>query len=80
MQNATAKGTSEYAVVIEPIETGYSAYVPDLPGCVSVGETRKEALEMIAEVIEMHIESLRAHGETVPAPNAEIDRVSVHAA
>lgn len=71
---------NEYAVVIEPTATGYSVYVPDLPGCVSVGESRDEAIRMITEAIELHIESLQEHGEAVPAPGTLVDRVSVNAA
>jgi len=55
-----------YAIVIEQAEGNVSAYVPDLPGCVSTGTTR-EALEAnIAEAIHLHVDSLRAHGEAVP--------------
>jgi len=49
---------NKYAVVIEPTNTGYSVFVPDLPGCVTVAESREAALEMIVEAIELHIESL----------------------
>ena len=80
MQNPTERTRSEYAVVIEPTATGYSVYVPDLPGCVSVGESRKEAIEMITEAIGLHIESLREHGEPVPVPSTEVDQVAVDAA
>jgi len=71
---------NEYAVVIEATATGYSVYVPDLPGCVTVGESHEDALEMIAEAIEMHIQSLREHGEAVPPPSTLVGQVSVHAA
>ena len=69
-----------YVVVLEPTDTGYSVYVPDLPGCVSVGDSREEAIEMITEAIELHIESLREHGEEVPAPRTMVDQVAVRAA
>jgi len=72
--------TNEYAVVLEPTATGYSVYVPDLHGCVSVGGNRDEALEMIAEAIEMHVESLREHGGDVPSPATLVDQVAVRAA
>ena len=71
---------TKYAVVIEPTDTGFSVYVPDLPGCVSVGGSREEAIEMITEAIELHIESLREHGEDVPAPSALVEKVAVRAA
>ncbi len=74
------KNPNEYAVVIEPTTTGYSVYVPDLPGCVSVGSNYEEAIEMIKEAIELHIESLREHGEAVPPPGTLVGQVTVRAA
>lgn len=59
-----------YAVVIEGDETGFSAYVPDLPGCVAAGATVDEVEALIRDAIELHIESLRAHGDPVPPPSA----------
>jgi predicted RNase H-like HicB family nuclease len=59
---------SEYVVVIEEGDTSFGAYVPDLPGCVALGESRDEAIELIREAIEMHVESLRENGEIVPPP------------
>ncbi len=57
-----------YAVVIEQAEGNLSAYVPDLPGCVSTGATLDEVHTNITEAIQFHIESLRQHGEPVPPP------------
>ena len=57
----------EYVVIIEQGATSFGAYVPDLPGCVAVGENREEALDLIREAIELHIESLRENGEVVPS-------------
>jgi predicted RNase H-like HicB family nuclease len=66
----------EYAIVIEHAPDGsYSAYVPDLPGCVSCGDTAEEAKQLIAEAVRLHIESLKAHGEPVPIPTTTVDRV-----
>jgi predicted RNase H-like HicB family nuclease len=59
---------TEYEVIIEEGDTSFGAWVPDLPGCVAVGESRDEAMELIREAIEMHIESLRENGEMVPSP------------
>lgn len=67
----------EYLVIVEKGETSYGAYVPDLPGCVAVGETKEEALELIREAIELHIESLRENGEEVPAPHSFVEKVAV---
>jgi predicted RNase H-like HicB family nuclease len=71
----------EYRVVIEPAEdgSGFGAYVPDLPGCVATGRTAEEAKERIAFSIPLHIASLRAHGEPVPPPAAQVERVIVPA-
>jgi len=55
-------------VIIEEGDTSFGAYVPDLPGCVAVGESRDEAMQLIREAIEMHVESLRENGEFVPQP------------
>jgi predicted RNase H-like HicB family nuclease len=59
-----------YAVVIEKGETSYGAYVPDLPGCVAVGETLQEVERLIREAIQFHIEGLREGGEPVPDPTS----------
>jgi predicted RNase H-like HicB family nuclease len=59
---------SEYVFIVEEGDTSFGPYVPDLPGCVAVGESRDEAIDLIREAIEMHIESLRENGEMVPSP------------
>jgi predicted RNase H-like HicB family nuclease len=59
----------EYLVVIEKAEDGtFSAYVPDLPGCVTSGDTIDETKRLIREAIQLHIDSLRSHHEPVPEP------------
>jgi predicted RNase H-like HicB family nuclease len=68
---------SSYAVVIEGTDESYSAYVPDLPGCVATGRSLDEVDMRIREAIRMHIESLDAHGEPVPDPATEVRRVTV---
>jgi len=69
-----------YLVVVEQGPTSFGAYVPDLPGCVAAGETREEALELIREAIEFHIEGLRQEGQPVPAPSSTSAVVDVAAA
>ena len=69
-----------YMVVIEKAESSWGAHVPDLPGCVAVGETREEAVRLIREAIDFHIEGLREEGEPVPHPTSEIEFVEVDAA
>lgn len=66
-----------YAIVIERGDTSYGAYVPDLPGCVAVGETREEAVKLIHEAIEAHLELLREEGEPVPEPRSTADYAEV---
>jgi len=72
--------TPRYPVVLEPSAIGFGVYVPDLHGCVSVGETREEALDMIAEAIAFHLEGMREDGLDVPAPGSVIEWVEPHAA
>jgi predicted RNase H-like HicB family nuclease len=67
----------EYIVILEKGETSVGAYVPDLPGCVAVADTKDQALELIREAIELHIESLRDNGESVPAPHSFVEKVAV---
>ncbi len=61
---------SRHAVVYERAGRGYSAYVPDLPGCVATGRTRAEVERRIREAIEAHVSELRRSKEAVPAPGA----------
>jgi predicted RNase H-like HicB family nuclease len=69
-----------YMVVIERGATSWGAHVPDLPGCIAVGETREEALRLVREAIEFHIDGLRQDGMPVPTPSSEGDFVEVGAA
>ena len=57
-----------YAVIIEKSETGYGAFVPDLPGCVAVGESIGETETLIKEAIEFHLEGMREDGVEIPSP------------
>jgi predicted RNase H-like HicB family nuclease len=70
----------EYLVVIEKGKKSFGAYVPDLPGCAAVGETRREVMKLIREGIALHIESLVEAGETVPEPSSKSEFVKVSAA
>ncbi len=67
----------KYAVVIEKGDNSYGADVPDLPGCVAVGETRDEAMSLIKEAIEFHLEGMREDGEIIPKPHTETEYVEV---
>lgn len=66
-----------YAVVIEKAENNYSAYVPDLPGCVATGSTREETAHNIREAITFHLEGLREDGIPVPEPQTSAEFVEV---
>jgi len=70
----------KYMVVIEKGDASYGAHVPDLPGCIAVGQTREEALNLIREAIELHIEGLKNAGEPVPKPSSASEFVDVDAA
>lgn len=61
-----------YKVVIEKGETSYGAYVPDLPGCVAVGETLEEVETLIGEAIQIHLEGLREDGLPIPEPTTNL--------
>jgi len=64
-----------YAVVIEKADGNYSAYVPDLPGCVATGATIAEVESEIREAIRFHIDGLKADGAAVPEPTSIADYV-----
>ena len=64
-----------YAVVIEKAETNYSAYVPDLPGCVATGATVKDVEIEIRDAIRFHIDGLKQDGLPVPSPTSIADYV-----
>jgi predicted RNase H-like HicB family nuclease len=66
-----------YAVLLEPTKTGFSAHVPDLPGCVAACEAREETLDLIREAIELHLEEMRLHGEPIPDPTSTCEYVEI---
>ena len=68
---------SEYLVVIEKAENNYSAYSPDLPGCVAAGETKEETLRLMREAIARHLEGLREDGLPIPPPSTSADYIAV---
>lgn len=69
-----------YAVIVEKGESSFGAYVPDLPGCVAVAESRDEVLRLIEEAIEFHIEGMRQDNQAIPQPSSSIEYVEVRAA
>ncbi len=64
-----------YAIVIERAAGNFSAYVPDLPGCVAVGDSVEEVEKEIADAIKFHIAGLRADGEAIPEPTTVVEYV-----
>ncbi len=70
----------EFAVVYEHGPGNWSAYVPDLPGCVSLGDTLEETEKNIREAIELHVEVMQEHGDEIPEPTTVVSRVAVWAA
>jgi predicted RNase H-like HicB family nuclease len=66
--------------VVEKGKSGYGAHVPDLPGCIAAGDSRREVLKLIREAITLHIEALRESGEPIPEPNSKSEVVRVRAA
>lgn len=68
-----------YAVIYEKTSTGYSAYAPDIPGCIAAGGTRKETESLMREAIEMHLEGLKEDGEPVPQPTTVADYIHASA-
>lgn len=69
----------DYVVIVENGPTSYGAYVPNLPGCVAVGETHDEAMRLIREAIVFHLEGLKEDGLAVPAPSSSVETVRVAA-
>ena len=68
-----------YAVVIEKADSNFSAYVPDLPGCVATGATIKETENRIREAIEFHIQGMKEDGLPVPLPSSAVEYIEVAA-
>jgi predicted RNase H-like HicB family nuclease len=76
------EGAMRYLVIIERGEENYGAYVPDLPGCVAVGDTVEEVTQLIQEAMSFHLEGLCLNGEPIPTPMSQALEVEVegHAA
>jgi predicted RNase H-like HicB family nuclease len=65
-----------YLVIYEKTATGYSAYVPDLPGCITTGATIEETERLMKEAVEFHLEGLKEDGLPVPAPTTTADYIT----
>ena len=64
-----------YVMIIEPGERNYSAYLPDLPGCIATGKTIEEVRQRMRKAIEIHLEGMRADGLPIPKPSTLADYV-----
>ncbi|MGK2925963.1 MAG: type II toxin-antitoxin system HicB family antitoxin [Lysobacterales bacterium] len=69
----------KFLIILEKTNTGYSAYSPDLPGCVSAGDTPEDTEANMREAIEFHIEGLREEGQRIPVPQSRASYVEVAA-
>ncbi|MBW4694907.1 MAG: type II toxin-antitoxin system HicB family antitoxin [Lyngbya sp. HA4199-MV5] len=69
----------QYLIVIEKTETGYSAYSPDMSGCVSTGATREEVEQNMREAVEFHLDGLKLEGLEIPQPTTSSAYVEVAA-
>ena len=68
---------SRYAVVIEKTATGFSAYVPDLPGCIGTGQTVAEVEKRMRKGIQLHLEAMRDDGDPIPEPTTLVRELEV---
>ena len=66
-----------YLVIVEEGSHSFGAYVPDLLGCAVVGETREEALQLIREAVDLHVLSLKEHGDPLPEPGSTTEYVQI---
>jgi len=66
-----------YSVVIEKSGKNYSAYLPDVPGCVATGRTPEITMKRLAEALEMHLAGLREDGLPIPEPNTQVDYITL---
>lgn len=68
-----------YAIIIEKAGDNWSAYAPDLPGCVAAGDTVEETRELMREAIELHLAGMREDGDPIPPPTVQVNYVDVAA-
>ena len=68
-----------YAIVIERAESSFSAYVPDLPGCIATGASIQQVEAEIREAIEFHIDGLREDGSLIPVPSSQVEYIEIAA-
>jgi predicted RNase H-like HicB family nuclease len=71
--------TKRYAIVVERAESNYAGYVPDLPGCVAVGNSIEATERLLHEAIKVHIAGLREDGLPIPEPSSVVDYLEISA-
>jgi predicted RNase H-like HicB family nuclease len=71
------KKVFKYPVIIEKAESNYSAYSPDLPGCVAAGATIKETLKRMREAIQFHVEGMKKEGLDIPEPSTKVEYIEI---
>ncbi len=69
----------KYLVILEPTDDGYSAYSPDLDGCVAAGDDRDETIALMKEAIAFHLEGMSLEGYPIPMPQSESTYVEINA-
>ncbi|HEX3313716.1 MAG TPA: type II toxin-antitoxin system HicB family antitoxin [Gemmataceae bacterium] len=67
----------KYLIILEPTENGFSAYSPDLDGCVAAGDDREETIDLMREAIAFHLEGMAGEGMPIPAPHCEAAVVEI---
>ena len=68
---------TKFLVIVEKGETSYGAYAPDIPGCVAVGDTREEALQLFREALQEHLELMREEHLPLPEPQTSIEYMDI---
>lgn len=68
---------NKYAVIYEPTRTGFSAYAPDLPGCIATGKTLDQTRKRMHEALAAHLKAMREDGDTIPEPSHVTDMLEV---
>lgn len=69
----------KYVVIYEKTATGYSAYAPDIPGCIAAGATLPETAELMRGALELHLEAMREDGDAIPEATTVADSIAVTA-
>jgi len=67
----------KYLVIVAGTDSSYSAYSPDLPGCVAAGDTRQETVELMRDAIAFHLEGLQEDGQSISSPASTVEYVAV---